>query len=184
MDDLVAYISYSSTSNLSMLEARRISQDFLHDIYKGGLEIEEQPIHMNETHFTHDFAGVTITASFTHNLKKTPSNLQCMTINKNKESLLTLNKQKFYRFPPNQTYISQHVKNGVITGSFQRLRNQNSNLFFLTFQTLLLFYELTTIGYTLQYCLKQLNKHVNNTKYIADRRLWTTIQTEIMKTNY
>ena len=136
---------------------------------------------INKTHFQHNFAGVTIYGKIQHNLNNNQENLQMMTHNKNESSILESKCQKFYRFPHFNTFMPKHVKHGVITGSYYRLRSQNSNQLFLIYQIMLLFAELNTIGYSLKTALSLLKALPQKMEKEEDKLFWRKIILETQK---
>jgi hypothetical protein len=128
MDDLILWIAYDKDNTKSKKEAA----DILHklfdpesgvtEVYKGGLNLEMQPIKYNKEKqtFTLDFAGTRILG--TTNAKT----LYTRTLNKNIESIRKNGTQKYTRYPHKDTYIHDNVKRGVIIGNVTRTTTQNT----------------------------------------------------------
>ena len=109
-----------------------------------------------------------------------------MTLNKNEESIIQNGKQKFYRFPPKENYMNSHIKDGITIGSLYRLRNQNSNMLLLCYSILLLFTELSSIGYKKEKNMRLLNSMPNRMKEDKDKIFWRTLKSihTIINKNY
>ena len=124
MDDLILWISYDPNDHASYKEAIHIKNFILgkNNAYSGGLELEIQdPINLPNPEGTklNKFSGTIITLETTP--FRSTSNLSTKTMT------IHLGWQKFPRFIPKNSYVPNHTKLGVISGSICRLAYQSGS---------------------------------------------------------
>lgn len=127
VDDLLIWVATERGNRKSLRAAKSIKRKFLkqNGVYKGGLELEEEPIKTTytrgiKTHH-HEFAGVHISVQ-----SRDPA-MTCTTLNKNRESINNGDGQIIVRFPPWNSYTTDQSKRGVIIGTLHRTNEQNSS---------------------------------------------------------
>ena len=89
----------------------KIIKDFQHNVYKGGLILEEEEVKQGDI-MKLTFAGSDITVSRTPCFEIVAENH-----NKNWEHLTLTGKQKLPRYPHSNSYVSKNYKLGTATGN-------------------------------------------------------------------
>jgi hypothetical protein len=147
-------------------------QQFIHDvlqgnIYKGGLEIEQEDVKSTRCKFTMDFAGKLITG---HQKR---GELNMYTNTKNWDTIVNEGKQKIFRFPPGDSYIPRQIKDAVIMGSLHRMEGETLTQQDLTTCIQMDIIEMCAIKYTKKQYKRQLQK------IAAKLPQWKTIHQDI-----
>jgi hypothetical protein len=174
MDDLLAFTAYSNDDKSTEKKAIQMLQSLSDKngrskVYTGGLEVEQQPMfesHEGKWKMNH-FAGMKIFSN------KMNTEIYCETLNKNEDSILRNEPQRYPRYPPASSYMNETTKLGVLIGNLARIQTQNTfvkGMIKAVGQNNL---ELQEMGYTKDFINRAV--HRMSTKY----KLWREFSTHL-----
>jgi hypothetical protein len=168
VDDLVVWIACKRNST-SYKEGKKI-RELLYDskkeererstVYNNGLTVTEEAFVINDWHFSHDFAGTTLTG------KLDCTEFKCATKNKNWKSILENKRQKTMRYPPWNSYTHKQQKLGVVLGMLARISRTDTTKSSVINSMMKGLVELKTIDYPTE-VLKQAIKRIGKKPHLS-----------------
>ena len=156
VDDLIFWVAYNRRKNYTKDQATDIILDMLEPgrTYRGGLELEEQTyIRLDKDTTQHEFAGTVITVV---QKERRELEISCKPLNKNKDSIYQKGKQQIPRFIHVDSSVPEHYKLGTQITTYLRLCEQSSTDDILIEAMKDNFYEMTALGYDINFFVKAL----------------------------